>query len=284
VTLEAQALSLRSGAAVLVDALTFACPEAKLTAIVGPNGAGKSTLLRLLAGETAPSAGRVLIEGRPIAAFRPWELASRRAVMPQSASLAFPFTASEVAGLGVDGIGRGLSRRDRAEIVARALEQADVGHLAGRPFQTLSGGEQQRVHFARALAQLAAGRTICGRQILLLDEPIASLDLRHQLAVLETACGLARDGVTVVAVLHDLQFAARYADEVLVMHGGRRAAGGRPDEVLTASLLREVFGVRLTAPSLPALPWRRCEDGGACILQALIFPPSREHPRAATAR
>ncbi len=252
---EARSLTLRRGGRMLVDSVTCACGAGRLTAIVGPNGAGKSTLLKLLAGELPPSSGEVLLHGRPLAAFPLWALAALRAVMPQSTSLAFPFTVSEVVGFGVDGIGRGLSRRDRARLVTHALEQADVAQLAGRPFQTLSGGEQQRVQFARVLAQLAAGRTIEERQILLLDEPIASLDLKHQLTVLERARQLAGEGLAVIAILHDLQFAASFADEVLVMNAGRLVAAGHPLQVLTSHLIHDVFRVRLASAALPAAPW-----------------------------
>uniref|UniRef100_UPI001FCC9CCF heme ABC transporter ATP-binding protein n=1 Tax=Methylobacterium sp. B34 TaxID=95563 RepID=UPI001FCC9CCF len=217
----------------LVRDVSLAVAGGTLQVIVGPNGAGKSTLVRLLSGALRPTRGSVAYDGAPVATIPPWRLAATRAVLPQAARLAFPFAAAEVARIGLDGIGRGLGARDRAAILARALARADVAHLADRAYPTLSGGEQARVQFARVLCQLEAGRTVADRQVLFLDEPTASLDLRHQGALLDAAAGLAATGVAVVAILHDLNLAAAYADRLLVLDGGRLVAGGRPAEVLT---------------------------------------------------
>jgi iron complex transport system ATP-binding protein len=254
--LEAKGITYRNGGRALVQEVDLAISQGSFTIVVGPNGAGKSTLMRLLCGELAPSQGTVLLEGRPLTTIPPWRLAHARAVMPQASELSFPFTVFEVASLGVEGIGRGLSRSDRQRLTLHALDRADVAHLAARNYQTLSGGERQRVHFARVLAQLAAGRTVEDRQILFLDEPIASLDLKHQLALLETAQDLARDGLTVVAVLHDLQLAAGIGDDVVLMNQGRLVARGAPHAVLTPARLAEVFGVVVNAGQLPPVPWR----------------------------
>lgn len=256
VLLEARGISYRVGGRLLVDDVDFTIEAGRFTIVIGPNGAGKSTLLRLLCGEFAPTAGAIGLHGRPLQAFPPWHLAHLRAVMPQASELDFPFSAFEVAGLGVEGIGRGLSPRDRARIVEEALARADVGHLANRNYQTLSGGERQRVHFARVLAQLRAGSTVVeSRQILFLDEPIASLDLKHQLMLLEQARLLAHEGLGVVAVLHDLQHAAGLGDDLALMHEGRLVARGPADEVLTPARLAAVFGVSLTTDRLPQHPW-----------------------------
>jgi iron complex transport system ATP-binding protein len=254
--LEARGVTYRSGGRALVAEIDLAIAQGSFTIVVGPNGAGKSTLMRLLCGELAPSQGAVLLEGHALAAIPPWRLAHARAVMPQASELSFPLTAFEVASLGVEGIGRGLTRSDRQRLTLHALGRADVAHLAGRNYQTLSGGERQRVHFARVLAQLAAGRTVETRQILFLDEPIASLDLKHQLALLETARELAQDGLTVVAVLHDLQLAAGIGDDVILMNEGRLVARGAPHAVLTPERLARVFGVVVNAGQLPPVPWR----------------------------
>jgi iron complex transport system ATP-binding protein len=253
--LEAKGVSYHSGGGALVAGVDLAIGRGSFTIVVGPNGAGKSTLMRLLCGELSPSQGEVLLEGRALTAIPTWRLAHARAVMPQASELSFPFTAFEVASLGVEGIGRGLTRSDRQRLALHALDRADVAHLAGRNYQTLSGGERQRVHFARMLAQLSAGRTVEDNQVLFLDEPIASLDLKHQLALLETARDLARDGLTVVAVLHDLQLAAGIGDDVILMNGGRLVARGAPHAVLTPERLAEVFGVVMNARELPPVPW-----------------------------
>ncbi|MET0529204.1 MAG: heme ABC transporter ATP-binding protein [Microvirga sp.] len=254
--LEASGVTYRSGGRALVAEIDLAIAQGSFTIVVGPNGAGKSTLMRLLCGELTPSQGAVLLEERPLTAIPAWRLAHARAVMPQASELSFPFTAFEVASLGVEGIGHGLSRSDRQRLTLHALDRADVAHLAGRNYQTLSGGERQRVHFARVLAQLAAGRTVETRQILFLDEPIASLDLKHQLALLETARELAQDGLTVVAVLHDLQLAVGIGDDVILMNEGRLVARGAPHAVLTPERLAAVFGVVVNAGQLPPVPWR----------------------------
>jgi iron complex transport system ATP-binding protein len=136
-----------------------------------------------------------------------------------------------------------------------ALERADVLHLATRSYQSLSGGERQRVHFARALAQLTVGRTLEERQILFLDEPVASLDLRHQLRVLAEARQIAERGAAVVAVLHDLQLASELADDLILLAGGRRIASGPAGDVLNADTLAQVFGVKARSSVLPPMPW-----------------------------
>lgn len=253
--LEARAVAYATGGRDLIETIDLSVESGTVTIIVGPNGAGKSTLLRVLCGELSPTRGEVLLDGHPLRAIPAWRLAHRRAVMSQASELGFPFSAFEVARLGVEGIGRGLSRGDRQRIVLDALEQADVAHLARRNYQTLSGGERQRVHFARVLAQLEAGRTVETRQVLFLDEPIASLDLKHQLALLSEAGKLAREGRTVIAVLHDLQLAAGIGDSLVLMQAGRLVARGRADAVLSPGRLSDVFGVSLTAPSLPPSPW-----------------------------
>jgi iron complex transport system ATP-binding protein len=253
--IEAKGVTYRSSGQALVQEIDLTIAQGSFTIVVGPNGAGKSTLMRLLCGELAPSQGAVLLEGRPLTGIPTWRLAHARAVMPQASELSFPFTAFEVASLGVEGIGRGLSRSDRQRLALHALDRADVAHLANRNYQTLSGGERQRVHFARVLAQLAAGRTLETRQILFLDEPIASLDLKHQLALLETARDLTRDGLTVVAVLHDLQLAVGIGDDVVLLNQGRIVVRGAPHAVLTPSRLTEVFGVVVNADQLPSVPW-----------------------------
>ncbi|WP_243369263.1 heme ABC transporter ATP-binding protein [Microvirga solisilvae] len=256
VMIEAKNVTYQVGGRALIERIDLSIDSGALTIIVGPNGAGKSTLLRVLCGELAPTQGEVLFNHEPLRTIPAWRLAHRRAVMPQASELGFPFTAFEVASLGVEGIGQGLSRNDRQRMVIDALDQADVGHLARRNYQTLSGGERQRVHFARVLAQLAAGRTVEPRQVLFLDEPIASLDLKHQLALLNKAKSLAQGGLTVIAVLHDLQLAAEFGDGLVLLHSGRLVARGSADDVLSSNRLSEVFGVSLISPALPPNPWR----------------------------
>jgi iron complex transport system ATP-binding protein len=249
--LTARGLTVTVAGRDLVQDVSFAAEAGTLLVIVGPNGAGKSTLLRLLCGELRPGRGTVTYAGEPVEAIPPWRLAAMRAVLPQASRLAFPFTAAEVARIGLDGIGRGLKARDRAAILARALARADLAHLAARAYPTLSGGEQARVQFARILCQMEAGRTVADRQLLFLDEPTASLDLRHQATLLDAASALAASGVAVVAILHDLNLAAAYADRLLVMEAGRLVADGPPVTVMRDDLIARVFGVRWPVGRVP---------------------------------
>ena len=260
-------LAFATGGRTLVEDVSLTVEPGTLQCVVGPNGAGKSTLLRLLCGELRPTRGLVTYGGVPVAQVPPWQLAARRAVLPQSARLAFPFAVAEVVRIGLDGIGRGLGRRERAAILADVLRRADILHLAERSYQSLSGGEQARVQFARVLGQLAAGRTIATGQVLFLDEPTASLDLRHQEAILQAVDALRGTGVGVVAILHDLNLAAAYADTLLVLAGGRLVARGAPAAILTDALIAEVFAVRWPVGQVPAggqpfiLPRRMVPDG-----------------------
>ncbi|WP_374545348.1 heme ABC transporter ATP-binding protein [Rhodoblastus sp.] len=249
VFLEASALSFSARGRRLVDNVSLRLECGSLTAMIGPNGAGKSTLFRLLTGERAPCHGEILVSGEPLAAMAPWRLAEKRAVMAQNATLAFPFRAHEVARLGLAVVGRRLPAARIETILAASLSAAGVTHLADRDYQTLSGGEQQRVRFARTLCQLKAGQAVGEGQALFLDEPTASLDLEHQFSLMSAARALAEEGVAVVAIVHDLNIAAAFAREVIVLSDGKIVAHGRPGAVLTETLVGDVFHVRLRVVS-----------------------------------
>jgi iron complex transport system ATP-binding protein len=223
----------------LVEDVSLRVEPGSLLAVVGPNGAGKSTLLRLLAGELDPTGGDVRVHGTPISAWPARALARVRAVMPQQTVLQFAFTAREVVAMG-----RSPHRDDAAGPVERALRRTETAELAPRSFPTLSGGEQARVTLARVLAQEP--------EILLLDEPTASLDVRHSELALRLARRLADGGRAVVAALHDLNAAARYADEIAVLKHGRLVALGTPWRVLTEDVLHDVFGHRVLVVPHPA--------------------------------
>ncbi|MBF6129303.1 heme ABC transporter ATP-binding protein [Nocardia brasiliensis] len=238
VTLRARGVSVeRRGAhsaqrRVLED-VDFDVVAGEIVALVGPNGAGKSTLLAALAGELTPSAGVIELEGHALTHWSPLDMARRRAVLPQTHTVGFPFTAREVVAMGRAPWLRTERRELDDERIAAALAAADVEHLAARSFPTLSGGERARVALARVLAQDTG--------TLLLDEPTAALDLGHQEAVLHLATARARAGAAVVIVLHDLGIAAAYADRVAVLEAGRIAADGPPRKVLTTDLLTRVY-------------------------------------------
>lgn len=203
--------------------------------LVGPNGAGKSTLLGVLSGERAPASGSVSIDGRPVAGIRNAELARLRSVLTQENTVSFPFRVVEVVAMGRAPWAREPEGRDDNQAVADALDAADVTHLARRRYTALSGGEKARVSLARVLAQQA--------KAILLDEPTASLDLRHQEDVMRIARTLATAGHAVVVVLHDLSLASAYADRLALMSGGRLDAIGSPAEVLTEERVERVYGL-----------------------------------------
>lgn len=233
VTLRAEQVAVRRGDRVVLDGVDLEVRVGEVLALVGPNGAGKSTLLAALAGDHPVAAGEVTVGDRPLAEFSAAALARRRAVLPQQHAVGFAFTALQVVRMGRAAWARTDRSRDDETTVAAALAEADVTHLAHRPFPALSGGERARVALARVLAQ--------DTQTLLLDEPTAALDLGHQETVMQVVRGRADAGTAVVVVLHDLNLAAAYADRVCVLAGGRVAADGPPAQVLTGKLLTRVY-------------------------------------------
>lgn len=233
VAAEAAGIDVHLGGQRILHGVSVLARTGEVLALLGPNGAGKSTLLAALAGDVTPSEGRVLVHGRPLPSYRPRELAVRRAVLPQQVLLSFPFTVAEVVEMGrAPWAGTPAAAQDE-EAVAEAMRETEVTEFAERRFPSLSGGERARVALARVLAQRAG--------LLLLDEPTAALDLRHQEAVLRIACRRAEAGDAVVVVLHDLGLAAAYADRVALLAGGELAATGAPAEVLTGELLTTVY-------------------------------------------
>ena len=221
-TLSAEAIEVRAGTKALITDVSLAVEPGEFLAVIGPNGAGKSTLLSALAGDRLLAKGDVLLDGKPMRRWNKRELAKRRAVLPQHSNVAFDFTGLQVAMLGL------LAHRDRlSEPQMRALAEQALGEtealaFADRPYTVLSGGERQRVQLARVLVQCDADPG--HMPFLLLDEPIAGLDLSHQHAALASARRRADRGLGVLAVLHDLNMAARYADRVAIMEGGRMTA------------------------------------------------------------
>ncbi len=218
---------------VILNGVSLEIRVGQVIALVGPNGAGKSTLLSVLAGDETPTSGRVVIDGNDLKSHKLAHLARKRAVLLQEQKLSFPFQVFDVVLMG-RAPWRGLPEEDNDEIVvASAIEVAEVAHLTNRLFPTLSGGEKARVSFARVLSQQT--------KILMLDEPTAALDIRHQEAVLAHARVEAAAGAAVVVVLHDLSLAAAYADEVVVLMDGEIKGHGTPEEVFTSDLLTEVY-------------------------------------------
>jgi len=223
----------RIGATTILDDVSLEIPYGRVLALVGPNGAGKSSLLSLLTGDARASAGEILLGGRPLRQWTARDLSRTRAVLLQANHVAFSFTALDVVEMGrAPWIGDEGDADERA--IADAMARTDVVHLAARAYPSLSGGEKARVSLARVLAQDTA--------IVMLDEPTAALDLRHQEDVLRIARELAGEGRAVVVVLHDLSLAAAYADDVAIISHGRLVAYGAPAEVLTEERIEDVYG------------------------------------------
>jgi len=234
-----QGTVVRGGTAILRDA-DISVQSGEFLGICGPNGAGKSTALALLDGSGVPNSGHVSLDDKRLAALPRKDLARRRAVVPQRHHLSFPFHVHEVVAMG-RAPHEGLTTQVRdAEICQQAMELLEVIPLADRNYLTLSGGERQRVMIARALAQVWEEPETGGRY-LLLDEPTAALDLKHQIALMRLLAKLASEGWAVLAVLHDLALVKRWCTSVVLMKDGTTVECGPPDHLLTPEKIAQIF-------------------------------------------
>jgi iron complex transport system ATP-binding protein len=223
---------------VISENLTAEIPDRSFTVIIGPNACGKSTLLRGLSRLLKPSAGQVVLDGADINSFKTKEVAKRVGLLPQTSIAPDGITVADLVARGRyphQGFIRQWTEEDE-QAVLRAMHQTSVTDLSGRPVDELSGGQRQRVWVAMALAQHTG--------IMLLDEPTTFLDITHQIELMELFTDLHHVGHTLVAVLHDLNHAARYATHLIAMKDGRIVAEGTPEQVVTAELVEEVFGLR----------------------------------------
>ncbi|MDO4242031.1 MAG: heme ABC transporter ATP-binding protein [Microbacteriaceae bacterium] len=229
----ARNITVKAGDSVLLRDISLELRAGEVLALLGPNGAGKSTLLGVLSGEISPVNGDVEFAGKPLGAWSLKELARRRGVLLQEHQLMFPFSALEVIEMGrAPWLHTPLMSEDDEAITA-AAHSADVAHLTDRRVPSLSGGERARVSLARILA----GRT----SVVMLDEPTAALDLKHQEATLQCARDLALQGAAVLVVLHDLTLAAAYSSRIALLKDGELVASGAPAEVLTGETLSAVY-------------------------------------------
>ena len=271
--LQAHGIAVQRGERQILTDIDLSLPAGQVIGVLGANGAGKSTLLAALAGELSPSVGSVTLNGRLLSAWPAVELASCRAVLPQSPSLQFDLPVATVIGMGAYPHARHsrtgahpTNRHDTAQaamaedqrILQRVLVLADVQDLYERRYRRLSGGEQQRVHLARVLYQLLLARQGHNEyRVLMLDEPTASLDPRHQLHLLSAVHTLAHEeNVAALVIVHDLNLAAGCCDRLLLLGQGRVAACGTPAQVLTPDTLRQVYGVEATVLPHPNQPGR----------------------------
>jgi iron complex transport system ATP-binding protein len=251
--LSAEAIGFRINGSWLVQDASLDVASGEVVAILGPNGAGKSTLLRMCAGELSPASGRIAIAGLDTTSLKAADLARLRAVVAQASPLAFPFTVREVVRLGVSvpGLSRESAHIERA--VEDAIGRVGLSACSGRLFTELSGGERQRTHIARALCQLTVSRSACGGgQVLLLDEPTSSLDIGHQILVLDALKREAKAGTAILMVMHDLNLASAFADRVAIMSHGRIVASGTPRQAMTDDVLSRAYECPLAVDKVPA--------------------------------
>jgi iron complex transport system ATP-binding protein len=245
-TLEARQVTFSFNGTPVLDRVDLRLEPGRMVGVIGPNGAGKSTLVRLLSRLLIPAGGSVQLNGRGLAHWRPAELARVLAVVPQDPELPPAFTAWEMVLMGrtpyLGWMGQ-ESEHDRA-IVRQAMEETGIYHLAHRLVSQLSGGERQRVIVARALAQQP--------RVLLLDEPTAHLDINHQVETLSLVTRLVRErDLAALAIFHDLNLAAQYCDELVLLNLGKVEARGAPDQVLTPPLLKRVYGTEVVVMPHP---------------------------------
>jgi iron complex transport system ATP-binding protein len=273
--LEARDLSFSVNGNTLLRQVNTQVRPGRVTVLIGPNGAGKSTLLRVLSGEFEPTGGQALLDNRPLKTLPAAELARRRAVVPQSSVLAFPFTVLEVAMLGITVPGFQTSAAAQRPALD-ALDVVGMSALAGRLYVHLSGGERQRVHIARALCQLTASAVRAGEtRCFLLDEPTSSLDLAHQSLVLDAVRRQAGLGLAVLAVMHDLNLAAALADDMTLLVRGEVAATGTPAEVLREDILSKAYNCPIYINRVP-------DRGRPYVLPPAAFLPMQTAPPART--
>jgi iron complex transport system ATP-binding protein len=257
--LAARGVTVGYGARIVIDDLDVAIPPGVITTIIGPNGCGKSTLLRTLSRLLKPTRGTVVLDGEDIVRLRTRDVAKKLGLLPQAPVAPEGLTVADLVARGRHPHQSWLRQwsSDDAAVVERALAMTGVSDLADRPVDSLSGGQRQRVWISMTLAQ--------GTDLLLLDEPTTYLDLAHAVDVLDLVDDLHESGCTVVMVLHDLNLATRYSDNLIVMREGSILAQGHPRDVINAELLHEAFGLRAKVIDDPV--------GG----RPLIVPIGRTH-------
>lgn len=246
--IEVKNLTVICGKTEILHSLSFVAEAGYLTTIVGTNGSGKTTLIKALSGDLSYS-GVIKFNGHDIVTKKPSELAIMRAILPQSTNLTFPFLVREVVELGLSA--SIMSKQARKHLPEMALKKVDLSGYEGRFYQELSGGEQARVQLARVLCQIWQPLIDNQPCWLLLDEPVASLDISHQLIVMDIARNFARSGGGVLTILHDLNLAAHYSDKIILLDRGTLVSEGLPSDVITTPTLRDVYHCNLTVGKLP---------------------------------
>ncbi|MGD8176841.1 heme ABC transporter ATP-binding protein [Marinimicrobium sp. ARAG 43.8] len=241
-------LSVQVSGRELLSDVSFAVQPGEVLSIIGPNGAGKTTLLRTISGDLEPASGSLFFGGQRLSQWSTAERALSMAVLTQANPLSFPFTVAEVVALGRTPHSTGAAVDH--QVCRAAMAALDVAHLSGRLYPSLSGGEKQRVQLARVMAQIWRDDGKRGR-LLLLDEPVTSLDLGHQRQLMQAVRTFADSGVAVVMVVHDITLAAAYSDHLLALQQGQCAAYGTPEAVVTEACISRLFDTGVTVLSHP---------------------------------
>ena len=250
-TIRAISISAEIDGIPLLSDMSLEIVPGEVLALVGPNGAGKSTLLSVLAGDLNPVQGSVFYNKRNIAQLDVQERAHYRSVMSQALPMVFDFSVKDIVEMGWLHNGQHFYSDHFKSAVQQIVDQCNISSLINRRFNTLSGGEQKRVHFARALLQLWKCEDSLEAKYLMLDEPLANLDIRHELSLLAVIRKAAASGIGVLIVLHDLNLAAKFADKVAMLNQGRIVGLGVPEDVLTTQLLTSVYDVPVNVKPNP---------------------------------
>ena len=234
-------LTYRIGKKELVSQLNFEAAAGELVVILGANGAGKSTLMKLLCKEIEPSSGEILLDNKDLKNWKLAELAKQRAVLAQQNTISISFIVNELVMMGRYPHFQQQPSDTDISIVREVMIETGITHLASRDYNTLSGGEQQRVQLARVLAQIYDAKNAC----LFLDEPTNGLDLLYQQQMMELARKLANKGYCVVCILHDINFASRFADKIMMLKNGKMVAMGAPVDVINCENIHETFSINV---------------------------------------
>ncbi|WDF54252.1 heme ABC transporter ATP-binding protein [Mucilaginibacter sp. KACC 22063] len=234
-------VSYFAGKKEILSNVSFEVKQGKIMAIIGANGAGKSTLLKLLCNEMRPSSGKIQFNGKNLDDYPLKELARKRSVLTQHNTISLSFTVKEIVLMGRYPHFDGQPTEHDIQVVMEAMQATGITIMAGRTYETLSGGEQQRVQLARVIAQIQD----VPNGWLLLDEPTNGLDLLHQQQLLTQARAMADRGYGVICILHDINLAAAYADQIMILKQGKVQALGRPQQVVTCENIHNAFGIRV---------------------------------------
>ena len=275
--LKAVKISKQIGSRTILRDCSLELRPGKFTAVVGPNGAGKTSLLRILSGEDKDYNGTIEINGASIRRMPVSTLSRMRAVLPQQTNINFPFTTEQIVEIGRHA--HKCSSTENIAVINRAMEHTDTTRFKGRLYSSLSGGEQQRVQMARVIAQITTNES--ANRYMMLDEPTASLDIAQQHLLLSLARQMCNEKIGVLAILHDLNLAIQYADDILLLRNGHSIGYGQVDEVISEDIIEETFGhpvKMIMNDGLPLIIPRTCifNDTGVCLNGSMVRKDERE--------